>query len=82
LRLTDGTLMKFPAVRGTIRPGQGALLSIENGYGDVLTIKRDRNGNILEITSPHGASVILTHDKKDRITSGTDSFANTVTYSL
>jgi YD repeat-containing protein len=81
LRLTDGTLMKFPAVRGTIRPGQGALLSIENGYGDVLTIKRDRNGNILEITSPHGASVILTHDKKDRITSGTDSFANTVTYS-
>jgi YD repeat-containing protein len=81
LRLTDGTLMKFPAVHGNIRVVRGALLSIEDAHGNAFVIRRDHEGNILEIVSPHGASVVLTHDMKNRISKAIDSFGNTVSYS-
>jgi YD repeat-containing protein len=76
----DRTLMKFPGVRGNLKHGQGALLSIEDAKGSMLKIDRDSIGNILKISSPHNAFVIFQHDSHNHIISATDSFGKTVLY--
>jgi YD repeat-containing protein len=80
LLMMDGTLMKFPAVHGQVSEGQEGLLSIADGKGNVLRIARDRQGNILKVTSPHGAFVTFKHDIYNRITSATDYRGKTIVY--
>jgi YD repeat-containing protein len=80
LRMLDGTLMKFPAAHGQASEGQEGLLSIEDGKGNLLRIDRDRRGNILKITSPHGAYVTFKHDSDNRIVSATDYLGKTILY--
>ena len=80
LVLPDRTLMKFPGVRGNLKHGQGALLSIEDAKGSMLKIDRDSDGNILQISSPHNVFVIFKHDNYNHIISATDSSGKTVLY--
>lgn len=81
LRVTRGMVFKFPSVDGTIRPGQGAVTSIADAEGKVLTIERDSMGNVLRIISPHSACVNFDHDKHNRLTRARDNYGNTVSYS-
>jgi YD repeat-containing protein len=78
--MLDGTLMKFPAAHGQESEGQKGLRSIEDARGNPLRIDRDRAGNILKITSPHGAYVKFKHDGYDRIVSATDYLGKTILY--
>jgi YD repeat-containing protein len=51
-----------------------------NPKGDRLTILRDRDGNILRITSPHGHTVTLENDLQGRITKAQDDAGHWVSY--
>ena len=53
---------------------------IQDAKGNVLDIKRDEAGNILEITSPNGQKLVLTHDNQNRVTSANDSKGFVVYY--
>lgn len=79
--LKDGTGIVFPASRWAKEWGQRAAIVIQDDKGNVLDIKRDEPGNILEIRSPNGQKLVLGHDAKNRITSADDSHGYIVYYS-
>ncbi|HWN57205.1 MAG TPA: DUF6531 domain-containing protein, partial [Methylomirabilota bacterium] len=79
--LKDGTGLVFPSSRWAKTYGQRAAIMIQDARQNVLDIKRDESGNIVEINSPNGQKLLLTHDGKNRITSANDSHGYTVYYS-
>jgi YD repeat-containing protein len=78
--LKDGTGIVFPASRWAQQWGQRAAIMIQDGKGNVLDIKRDEAGNILEITSPNGQKLVFGHDGQNRITSASDSHGYLIYY--
>jgi len=78
--LKDGTGIVFPSSRWAKEFGQRAAIMIQDARQNVLDIKRDEAGNIVEINSPNGQKLLLTHDGKNRITSANDSHGYTVYY--
>ncbi len=51
----------------TSRPGQCGVMGYQNPDGERLTIQRDREGNLLRITSPHGHFIEMKNDSGGRI---------------
>jgi YD repeat-containing protein len=78
--LKDGTGIVFPASRWAREWGQRSAIMIQDAKGNVLDIKRDEAGNILEITSPNGQKLVLNHDYNNRITVAYDSRGDTIRY--
>jgi RHS repeat-associated protein len=78
LTLKNGTVYSFPA--NGLFPAASALIGITDRYGNALTITRDSNGNITQITSPNGRWVQFTIDSNNRITQAADDLGRTVTY--
>lgn len=76
----DGTVYAFPDSFGQNNPAKAALISITDRLGNKLTISRDSNGNITQITSPNGRWMQFQHDASNRITQATDGIGRTVTY--
>ena len=74
--LRDGTELTIQGCAATSKPGQCAI----NPNGDRLTILRDREGNMLRITSPHGHTVSLQNDPQGRITRAQDAAGRWVRY--
>lgn len=79
MSLHDGTELTIQGCRPTSKPGQCAVTEIRNPKGDQLTVTRDRDGNILRITSPHGHTV-LKNDLQGRITRAQDDAGHWVSY--
>ncbi len=75
LALTDGLTYEF----GADAPLQG----IRDRFGDQLTITRTKGkeGNITQITSPHGKWVTFTYDSSNRITEMKDNGGRVWKYS-
>ena len=74
VRLLNGTVYTVQGCGASSKPGQCAVVAIQNAKGDRLTIKRDRDGNIERILSPHGHFVDVKTDPQGRIThASTDS---------
>ena len=78
LTLKNGTIYSFPEEGNS--PAASALAGITDRYGNALTINRDTNGNITQITSPNGRWVQFASDSNNRITQATDDLGRTVTY--
>jgi YD repeat-containing protein len=78
--LRDGTELTIQGCGATSKPGQCAVTEIKNAKGDRLTVLRDRDGNILRITSPHGHTVSLENDAQGRITKAQDDAGHSVSY--
>ncbi|MGC2442473.1 DUF6531 domain-containing protein [Candidatus Binatus sp.] len=78
--MKDGTGIVFPASRWAREWGQRSAIMIEDAKGNILDIKRDEAGNILEISSPNGQKLVLTHDTHNRITSANDSHGYVIYY--
>jgi RHS repeat-associated protein len=94
----DGTLYQFPEVLGSppyLQPNTFALASIQDRYGNRVTLTRDANvgGNLTTILSPHGRSISLMYEQvpgtgpgtslptpEYRVTSATDNLGRTVRY--
>ncbi len=80
LRLRNGTIYSFPDSFNINNPAKAALIGVTDRYGNQLTISRDSNGNVTQITSPNSRWVQFTHDSNNRVTQATDNIGRTVTY--
>ena len=78
--LRDGAEYTVQGCGATSKPGQCALTEIKNLAGDRLRIQRDRDGNILRITSPHGHTVEINNDSGGRILRAQDDAEHWVSY--
>jgi YD repeat-containing protein len=78
--LKDGTEYTVQGCNANSKAGQCAVTEMRNKAGERLTIKRDGDGNILRITSPHGFFVSVTNDSAGRITRIEDDAKRWVTY--
>jgi YD repeat-containing protein len=78
--LKDGTQFIVQGCNANSLPGQCAVTEMRNQAGERLTIKRDADGNILRITSPHGFFVSVTNDSAGRITRVEDDAKRWVSY--
>jgi YD repeat-containing protein len=78
--LKDGTEFTVQGCNANSKAGQCAVTEMRNKAGERLTIKRDGDGNILRITSPHGFFVSVTNDSAGRITRIEDDAKRWVSY--
>jgi YD repeat-containing protein len=78
--LKDGTQFTVQGCNAGSKAGQCAVTEMKNRAGERLTIKRDGDGNILRITSPHGFFVSVTNDSAGRITHVEDDAKRWVSY--
>jgi RHS repeat-associated protein len=80
LKLKNGTIYGFPDGYNASRPQQAALISIRDRYGNAMTISRDSNSNLTQITTPSGRWIKFTYDSSYRINQAQDNIGRTVTY--
>jgi len=78
--LRDGSEYAIRGCAPNSKPGLCAITEIKNAQGDRLSVDRDRDGNILRITSPHGHTVSIQHDSEGRITQAVDDAGHWVKY--
>src|SRR5438477_3557473 len=70
--MRDGIELTIQGCGAKSKPGQCAVTEIKNEKGDRLSVQRDREGNILRITSPHGHTVSFQNDSEGRIIKAQD----------
>jgi len=80
LRTRDGTNLYFPDSNGLTNPAKQALIAIQDRNGNTITITRDTNGNVTNISSPNGRFIAFQHDTSNRITEAQDNIGRTVLY--
>jgi RHS repeat-associated protein len=80
LTTRDGTSYYFPDGNGQTNPAWMGLLAIRDRYGNTVTVTRDLNRNITQVSSPNGHNITFQHDTSSRITQAQDSSGRTVTY--
>lgn len=81
VKLRDGSEYAIQGCSGASKPGQCAMTEHRNTRGERLLIRRDREGNIQRITSPHGRYVAVATDSSGRISRIQDDTGNRwVTY--
>lgn len=80
LTTTDGTVYTFREAFGATRPMQGGLIAIRDRLGNSLSISRDANADIVQITSPGGRWVRFSYDASHRVTQVRDALSRTVSY--
>lgn len=81
LTLRNGTVYVFPDGYGGTTPQQGAIVGIKDRYGNTVTITRDSNHNLTQITTPNNRWIQFTYDSSNRITQALDNIGRTVSYS-
>lgn len=81
LHLKDGELWHFPDSYQASRAPQGGVISIQDRFGNTVTITRDRAGNVQQITSPNGRWLQFANDTtNNRVNQITDNTGRTVKY--
>lgn len=80
IRLMNGTEFTVQSCSpATNHPGQCGVSEIRS-KGEKVTIKRDRDGNIVRITSPHQHFIAVTNDEAGRIRRAEDDAGHWVNY--
>jgi RHS repeat-associated protein len=80
LTTKDGTNYYFPDGFGQTASGKMSLLAIRDRNGNTVSVARDSNGNITQVTSPNGRYIKFQNDSNNRITLATDNVGRTVQY--
>jgi len=80
LTTKDGTNYYFPDGFGQTASGKMSLLGIRDRNGNTVSVTRDSNGNITQVTSPNGRYITFQNDSNNRITQATDNVGRTVHY--
>jgi YD repeat-containing protein len=77
----DGTEISIKACSPSSKPGQCAVFQVKNRAGEILTVDRDGDGNLVKITSPHQHSIRFTHDGMGRIIHAASDSGDWLVYS-
>ncbi len=80
LTLKNGTKMVFPDSAPGFPYSQASLASVVDRYGNTLTLVRDSNHNLTQITSSNGRWIQCTYDSSNRVTQAIDSMGRSVSY--
>jgi RHS repeat-associated protein len=80
LSLKNGTKMMFPESSGATRFLQAALIGLIDRNGNALTLTRDQNLNLTQVTSPNGRWIKYTYDPSNRVTQVSDNAGRYVYY--
>jgi len=80
LTLRNGTVYIFPDGSGATIPQQAALIGIRDRYGNTVSLTRDSNHNLTQITTPNNRWIQFTYDSSQRITQALDNIGRTVSY--
>jgi RHS repeat-associated protein len=81
LTTKDGRAFCFPDSAGSTNPRFAAMIGTQDRYGNVVTLTRDGNSNLTQITSPNGRWIQLTYDGSNRVTQAKDNIGRVVSYS-
>ena len=81
LTLRNGTVYIFPDGSGATIPQQAAIIGIRDRYGNTVSLTRDSNHNLTQITTPNNRWIQFTYDASHRITQALDNIGRTVSYS-
>lgn len=76
----DGTVLSFRDGFNATRPQQAAVLSIQDRFGNQVTLARDADANLTQIRSPNGRWIQLTYDTSYRVRQLQDNTGRTVGY--
>lgn len=79
--LHDGSAYKLLGCNpSSTKPGQCGAVEFRSSRGEIVGIKRQPNGDITRVISPHGKWIAFTYDEKDRVTVAEASDGRTVKY--
>lgn len=79
LALPSGMTYLFPEAYNATRLQQGSLVGIFDSNGNEVQLKRKRNGDLAEVTSPNGGRINFFY-QKGLISRAADSLGNAATY--
>lgn len=80
ITLKDGTVYYFPDSYNSTSARSAAAIMIRDRVGNTVTLTRDGNHNLTQITSPNGRHLFLTYDGSNRVTQATDDIGRVVQY--
>jgi YD repeat-containing protein len=80
LDLKDGSRISFREGFGAGRPAQSGATRIQDRYGNALTLTRNGDADLTQITSPNGRWIALTYDTSHRVTEARDNLNRVVQY--
>jgi YD repeat-containing protein len=80
LTTKDQTKYFFPESGPGGSPRQGAPTKVIDRNGNTVTLTRDANFNLTQVTSPNGRWIQLTYDSSNRVTQASDNLGRTVIY--
>lgn len=80
LKMRDGRIMYFAECMGCVSSQRAAMTEFDDRLGNKITLTRDANGNLTQITNPDGRYISLTYDSSNRVTQATDNIGRSVGY--
>ncbi|WP_029922947.1 RHS repeat-associated core domain-containing protein [Nevskia soli] len=80
LTLKDGTVYSFADEAGSTSARAGAVRAISDRFGNTLTLTRDGNYNLTQVTSPNGRHLNFIYDSSNRVTQASDDLGRTSAY--
>jgi RHS repeat-associated protein len=81
LTTKDGSVLCFRDSGASNNARVAAVIGIQDRYGNALTLTRDSNFNLTQITSSHGRWIHLTYDGANRVIQANDNIGRVVSYS-
>ena len=78
--LKSGTVYYFQDAYLSSNPRAAAAILIRDRNGNAVSLTRDGNYNLTQITSPNGRHLNLTYDTSNRVTQATDDLGRVVQY--
>lgn len=81
LRLRSGTVLQFHDSQGQTNPLKAALNAIQDRYGNALTLTRNGDGALTNVTTPNGRWISLQYNSNGNIAQATDNLGRTTQYS-
>ena len=80
ITLKDGTVYYFPDSYNSTSARSAAAILVRDRFGNTVTLTRDGNHNLTQITSPNGRHLFLTYDSSNRVTQASDDIGRVVQY--
>jgi RHS repeat-associated protein len=78
--LKSGTVYYFRDAYLSSNPRAAAVFRIHDRNGNTVSLARDGNYNVTQVTSPNGRNLFLTYDGSNRIIKATDDIGRIVKY--
>lgn len=80
ITMKSGLVLEFPDANNSTVWQQAALGKLQDRYGNTVTLARDGNSNLTQVTSPNGRWIQFTYDSSNRVIQAQDNIGRTTSY--